>query len=152
MRFYRNGISIWTIMIIIVICDFVFLLSAFLWRDSDNWYILVPSALISIIWPFGHEMIYVNEHGITCKRRRKIVFSCNWEDIQQFERRHHYQTLCVDIVPIENARSFFSDGYIFTTYAPNFYFELTPYSKKIIRQFCPRAELITQMEKSRKNR
>ena len=102
--------------------------------------------LVPVACMLTTEKMCVTSEGISCRVRRKLLFSCSWDNIQALEQQYIYRIRCINIVPA-NISGIEIHDYLFSVTTPYFYFELTPRSKRIIQQVCPRQDLIQQLDK-----
>lgn len=147
--FYRNGVTIRNIVTFSII-EYMVFIPALFWKDNWKylWFLLLVT-LITVLLGLSTERMNITSEGITCKSSHEILFSCSWENIQKFEHRYHGKVHCIDIIPVD-AKQVKTFKYCFSITEPNFYFQLTHKSKKIITQYCPSAELIQQLEKPKR--
>lgn len=144
-KFYQEETYVLTMIAPSVLCELLLLVMVIDTGELEFLFFLplLPICLTMIL-PFS-EVVYIDQYGITCKKRHKKIFSCVWEDVQQFKRCRHCRFVCVDVILKEEANAYI--GYSPTVTSPNFFFAVTPKSKKAIGKYCPRADLLQQLKR-----
>lgn len=120
-------------------------------KDSSNLFTyLAILSVLAVIWPIlawavytrpyntreKHLLnmkVYVSEHGLQCQCKGTVVWSVLWDDIQCFQSGVGCYARPCYYVHVDEKKE------------PVFYFEKSRSAKKVLNQYCPRKDLISQL-------
>ena len=146
MKFYKDAPLVWSILFDCFLGD-IFLFALWI-KDARMGGLLLFFLLFTLFELLSlrtEKVVYIDKEKILCMSGKKELFSCKWEDVQSLKRCHHYRNLSVDIVLKDGADAHIN--YLVIASEPNFYFWLTPRSKKIIKKYCPDPDLARQIDR-----
>ncbi len=140
MWFRQHGNSFWGVMLTLGVIG-TFLLVGLVYRPSIGFVILAVLVMVFIITlPFivypkiFLNKVHVDDYGITCYRRKKTIWSCTWNEIGYFRWGAWNGTYCREIILKRQSEV-------------QCYFEMNPKASKVIKKYCPREDLLTQLRK-----
>ena len=94
-------------------------------------FIGIPLFLLLTLWhcKTAHEMITVNEEGISCSLKGEILWTCPWKEIHKIRKSTRYNRPAAYIIPISDEKG------LEKTYYPNYYILLGKKAKEALRKY-----------------
>lgn len=140
MWFRQYGNSFWGVMLTLGVIG-TLLLVGLVYRPSIGFVILAVLVMILIITlPFlvypkiFLNKVHVDDYGIICYRKKKTIWSCTWDEIEYFRWGAWNGTYCREIILKRPGEV-------------QCYFEMNPKASKVIKEYYPRKDLLTQLRK-----
>ena len=88
--------------------------------------------LLLVTYPFGERYIIVDDDGITCRNRKKEMWSFKWSEIKELRwSRNRYPTISIILIEYDH-----TDIDNLQTIEQDLNFEYGRKAKQAIRQYC----------------
>lgn len=118
----------------VLICFLVMaLLCLILGLATKVWilFIGIPPFLLLTLWhcKTAHELITVNEEGISCSLKGELLWHCPWDGIREIRKITHHNRPAAYIIPLSDEKG------LEKTYYPNYYIVLGKKAKTALRKY-----------------
>ncbi len=130
MTFRKDEPFYWEVLICFLVMALLFLILGFV---TKIWSLFTgcPLAFLLALWhcKTPHELITVNEAGISCSLKSEILWSCPWEGIEEIRKVTQHNRRAAYILPMTEEKG------LEKTYYPNHYMVLGRKAKEALRKY-----------------
>ena len=130
MTFRKDEPFYWEVLTCFLVMALLCLILGFV---AKSWvlFIGIPPFLLLTLWhcKTAHELVTVNEEGISCFLKGEILWACPWDGIREIRKITQYNRPAAYIIPISDEKG------LEKTYYPNYYILLGKKARAALRKY-----------------